>query len=314
MLPTPLISDWSSRARLIPVRRCRSLAANRASSNAASSGSGALCAIAAGSSAPPRSSNMWPNVRWSTNRRSGPSSANANLTRTCGVTGRAGSPMTSWPLMPRCMSRASPSTGSHKYLPRRRGIPALRPASALLRSPAPARCRRTARGCSTSTVEKVRPATCRSRPLLIVSTSGSSGTGVAWPLGPVPPADRRAVVTGGAFVARLAERGSAQPGGQGGPCRLGRLLLGLLLGAPDALAVDLTGYPGHGAERLLMVGAALIDQVLGRAEVLGSRQRLQRGLPVEAGPEASRPRDHRIEQPVHERLGLGHALVQVDRA
>ena len=39
MLPIPLISDWSSSARLMPVLRRASRAANAAGSNAASSGS-----------------------------------------------------------------------------------------------------------------------------------------------------------------------------------------------------------------------------------------------------------------------------------
>ena len=44
MLPMPLTRVWSSSARLSPVRRRRSAAANAASSNAGSSGSRAMCA------------------------------------------------------------------------------------------------------------------------------------------------------------------------------------------------------------------------------------------------------------------------------
>ncbi len=43
MLPTPLISDWSSSARLTSVCLALSLRVNSASSNAASNGSGAMC-------------------------------------------------------------------------------------------------------------------------------------------------------------------------------------------------------------------------------------------------------------------------------
>src|SRR5262249_54140384 len=52
----------------------------------------------------------------------------------------------------------------------------VRPASRAAKSPAPARCRRTARGCRTSTSATVRPATHRSSPRRTTSTSGSSGT------------------------------------------------------------------------------------------------------------------------------------------
>ena len=48
MLPMPLTSDWSSSARLIPVRRARILAVTAARSKAGSSGSGAMCAMAGG--------------------------------------------------------------------------------------------------------------------------------------------------------------------------------------------------------------------------------------------------------------------------
>src|SRR5664280_1551413 len=53
MLPTPLTNFWSSRARLIPVRRRRSAPRNATGSNAGSSGSGAMCRMPAGCPAPP---------------------------------------------------------------------------------------------------------------------------------------------------------------------------------------------------------------------------------------------------------------------
>src|SRR5216684_707969 len=46
MLPMPLTSDWSSSARLIPVRRARILAVSAVRSKSGSSGSGAMCEIA----------------------------------------------------------------------------------------------------------------------------------------------------------------------------------------------------------------------------------------------------------------------------
>ena len=172
----PLTSDWSSSARLTPVWRWRSRAVRTAASKAGSNGSGAMWAIGPGSSAPSRTKAMWPNVRWSVKRRSGPPSVKVNQIRTCGETGRPGSPSSSWPLMPRWASRASSPTDSHRYLPRRRALPKPRPASAAANSSGPARCLRTARGCSTCTVSMVRPVTCRSRPRRTVSTSGSSGS------------------------------------------------------------------------------------------------------------------------------------------
>src|SRR5437764_821731 len=53
MLPTPEISDWSSNARLMPVRLARVRATNAASSKSGSTGSRAMCRMGCGSSAPP---------------------------------------------------------------------------------------------------------------------------------------------------------------------------------------------------------------------------------------------------------------------
>ena len=80
---------------------------------------------------------MWPNVRWSVKRRSGPESLKVNQIRTCGDSGRSGSPTSSCPLMPRCASRASSPTDSHRYLPRRLAVSRLRPVSAASKSAAP---------------------------------------------------------------------------------------------------------------------------------------------------------------------------------
>src|SRR3984885_11896747 len=204
MLPIPLISDWSSSARLIPVLRRAgrganaagagggaSRAANAAGSKAASSGSGAMCEIGSGTrSTPPGSGSSglaliagtngatirWPNVRWSVKRRSGPPSVNVKRARTCDESSRSGSPTSSWPLMPRCARRASPSSrANHMYLPRRSARVNVRPVIAAVNPAGPAGSRRTARGFRTWAVATVRPSTCCSRPARTVSTSGSSG-------------------------------------------------------------------------------------------------------------------------------------------
>src|SRR5215470_7895629 len=103
-------------------------------------------------------------------------------------------------------------------------------------------------------------------------------------------------------------RADRAPGGRG------RLLLGFLLGAALARAVDAPAYPDQRAEGLLVVGAALVDVVLGHAQDAGGSQLLQRGLPVQAGPEPGRLGYHGIEQPVHERARLGQASLDVDGA
>src|SRR5881394_3292780 len=112
----------------------------------------------------------------------------------------------------------------------------------------------------------VRPATQRSTPWRTTSTSGNSGTAV--PLFPVGGAS--AVTVRGARADRR-------------PRRLGRLLLGLLLAAPLAVAVLLAADGHDGTEALLVVRAALLHVVLGHAELLGGGQLLQGRLPVEPG-------------------------------
>src|SRR5204862_135776 len=79
MLPMPETRVWSSRARLMPVRRRRTAATKAASSKARSTGSRAMWAISAGSSAPPAEIDRPPNVRWATNRRCGPAATAARV-------------------------------------------------------------------------------------------------------------------------------------------------------------------------------------------------------------------------------------------
>src|SRR6266851_3102598 len=321
----------------MPVRRPRSRPMNAPRSKAGSIGSGAMCAIIEGSSAPPVARTRWPNVRWSLNRRSGPESAKVNVARTCGDTGAPGSESRNCPLIPRCARRASSATGSHRYLPRLRAAVMVRPRSAAAKSSAPATCRRTARGCSTAASAMVRPTTWRSRPLRTVSTSGSSGTldlsyfRHARPQ-VVPPrlAARSTLGRGGcaAGVPSLRLGLSLIPGqrlglslvpgpvpvADRGPGGLGGLLLGLFLRVPLPRSVAAPADPDRGAEELLVVRPALLDVVLGHAEEPGGGEFLQRGLPVQARAEPRRTGDHRVEQPVHQRPRFGQAQLEVDRA
>ena len=83
MLPTPDSRVWSSSARFTPVCRRRNAATNRSSTKDGSIGSSAMCAISAGSVAPPGEIANPPNVRWSTKRTCGPPSVNRNRMRRC---------------------------------------------------------------------------------------------------------------------------------------------------------------------------------------------------------------------------------------
>src|SRR5262249_40654578 len=65
-------------------------------------------------------------------------------------------------------------------------------------------------------------------------------------------------------------------GRDGPPGHLGGLLLGRLLGAPLTGAERLAADPDRGAERLLVVRAALLDLVVGHAEHLDRGELLQR--------------------------------------
>jgi hypothetical protein len=121
--PTPLTSDWSSRARFSPVRRRRMPATTSSGSYCGSNGSRAMCAISGGSPAPFSEYDRPPEHPLvdephlgARRRRSGTAPAGAS---------RPGHPTgwtRNWPLMPRWVSTASPeSSGSHRYLPRRAG-------------------------------------------------------------------------------------------------------------------------------------------------------------------------------------------------
>ncbi len=63
-----------------------------------------------------------------------------------------------------------------------------------------------------------------------------------------------------------------------------------------------------------MIWPALVHVVFGHAEFLGGGQLLQRRLPVQASAQPGRAGDHRVEQAVHERVGLAQAAFDVDGA
>src|SRR5690606_11758297 len=315
MLPIPETKLWSSSARLMLVRRGRTRPASSSTSNTGSSGSQAMCSMGLGTASPPTSTSSArckpPKVRWSTNRNSGPPSANRNRTRRCFSSGAPGGCTSSCPLIPKCATSASPSgsvpspSSIHRYLPRRRAAVRQRPTSRVAKSSAPGTCRRTARGCSTSTSATVRPATCSATPRRTTSTSGSSGT------------DNPHQDTPNRSAGRLGPRGSS-PGlhlvGELPPSGLGGLLLGFLLGPPGAAAERLTAHRHVGAELLAVIGALLLHPVLGHAQAGSSGQLLQAGLPVQPGAAQRSLHQQRLEQPVdHLARGLDPVL-QVDRA
>src|SRR4051794_17098801 len=289
MLPTPETTVWLSRIRLMPEALRRTRRTNSASSNPGSRGSRAMWVSSAGSAAPAGENDRPPNIRWSTNLRStGPScpvAPSRNRTRRCRSAGASAGCTSSWPLMPRCPRRASPeSSGSQRYLPRRRAAVKTRPVSRAAKSSAPGRCRRTGRGCSTSTDSIVRSSTCASRPRRTTSTSGSSGTG----------GGRRALGPGGLreLVGERAVR------------RLRRLLLGLLLRPADAVAVQSVGDPHLGGEGLHVVRTGVLDDVLRHAEIVLGTELLEAGLPVQAGAEGGSRLEQRVEQQVDQRPGV----------
>src|SRR5262249_39144793 len=158
------------------------------------------------------------------------------------------------------------SSGSQRYLPRRRAAMMVRPANRPAKSLAPARCRRTARGCSTWASATVRPAAHCSRPRRATSTSGRSGTAPAYPPGGAGRGTRSGLTD------PLAQR---LPGGLRG------LLLGLLLAAALAGAQLLPGHPHRRREVLLVVRTLLGHHVLRYAEAVLRGELLQAGLPVQ---------------------------------
>ncbi len=231
-----------------------------------------MCAISGGSSAPPAETDRPPNIRWSTKRSSRPWSvpASANRTRRC-RSGRRLEPV--GPASGRSCrggrgSRHRSSKGSQRYLPRRRAPSIRRPVRAAAKPDAPpgmaaygtvvedvdARDRRAGDVALEAGPRRPRP-------------RGAAGAG--GPPGQLPAASGRPLASA------AQGRGDLAVGGLGGA------LLGFLLGAAVAVAVELVADPHLRDEGLHVVGAVVLDDVLGNAEALVGRQLLERGLPVE---------------------------------
>ena len=77
----------------------------------------------------------------------------------------------------------------------------------------------------------------------------------------------------------------AEPVGDLEVRRLRGGLLGLLLGATEPVAVEAAADADLGRERLHVVRALVLDDVLGDAEVVLGGELLEGGLPVQAGTE-----------------------------
>ena len=290
MLPTPEIRVWSSSARLTPVRRRRSAADHATGSNAGSNGSGATCAERqrhAVRRQPVVASDRPPNVRWSTNRSSGPPSAKRNRARRCGPSGVSRSDGEELPghaevgeqlravveRQPQVLAAAAGRRRLDGRPAGRRSRPARADSGAACgrRRPRPSRISR--------------PTTQRSSPARTVSTSGSSG-----------------------MATRLVRR----VGRQRGPRLLGRELLGFLLAVAATLA-DL-GAAEHdlGVERLLVVRAALERRRTPASRAMRSAaSSCSEVFQSRPAPRVAASSSAVGEQPQHERAGRLGAAVEV---
>ena len=155
------------------------------------------------------------------------------------------------------------------------------------------------------------PRTCRARPARTTSTSGSSGTGGrAYSAEAARRTANISLLTSSAIAAAAGRRRRRRS--RRTPSR--RPLLGLLLGAADAVAVEPLADADLGGEGLHVVGALGLDEVLGDAEPAHGRQLLEGGLPVQAGAELGGRGHQRVEQQVHDRRRGVEPAAEVDRA
>ena len=203
-------------------------------------------------------------MRWSTKRSSGAVVGEArSRTRRWRSSGAPGGWTSSWPLMPRWPSSASPlSSGSQRYLPRRRAASIVRPVSAAAKPAGP-----PGRGVPAAGAAPRRAAIgraerrARSRPRADDLDLGQLGHGlrVAW----LRPGDGR----------RLRRRPArSRPAAISPYAVSAACLLGFLLGAADAVAVELVADADLRGEGLLVVGAVVLDDVLGHAEAVRRRR------------------------------------------
>ena len=190
--------------------------------------------------------------------------------------------------MPRWASRASVAVDRQpQVLAPPPGAVQGAPGQPAAKSPAPARCRRTARGCRTRPWRPCGPHVhLEAAPdgldlgQLRHGLSARGSPPVAWPVSGSASAGHpspRRLPSAAAVIARQAASAAC--------CSASFLV------RPSTGAEHLAADPDRGAERLLVVRAALLDVVLGHAEHLGRGELLQRGLPVEPGAEPGRPVD-----------------------
>ena len=263
----------------MPGRRAGGPAATKASSSkSGSSGSRAMWAISGGSSAPPGETESPPNIRWSTNRSSDrrpPSDRRRARTGPAGAArrGRRRGCTSSWPLIPRWAEhRVAAVERQPEVLARAGAAPSttVRPVSRAAKSSAPARWRRTGRGCSTSTA------------------SSGAADDVA-PRGRAGRPRPRAARAPASVLAQLPSGTVAVLGGDGAVGGLGGLLLGLLLRPAGAVAVEAARRPAPAAVKVFSwSGPSSSMTYSGTPRECAGGQLLQAGLPVQAGAEAGR--------------------------
>ena len=253
-----------------------------------------------------------PNVRWSTKRSSGPSSAKRNRACRCFSSGAAAASTSSWPLMPRWTIRPSDRRrrSSQRYLPapahgvdaatgeavgevvRAGEVAAGHPVAAQLDvgDGAAERRGRPGRG------GRPRPRAAQARPA--VGPSGSSSS--ASPSGRgLLGADDRALVACRGWWSRPGRRPPARP-----PSWCARTPVPSTSPPTTTWAVNVFAWSGPSS----------MTRYSGTPRRVPGGELLQAGLPVQAGAEGGRLGHQRVEEAVHELAGGLDARRQVDRA
>src|SRR5690625_3174392 len=162
----------------------------------------------------------------------------------------------------------------------------VRPTTRSPRAPGPPSWRRSTWGAWTSTPSMADPGTWVASPERIVSTSGSSGTGVELRVGP------QDLVVGG----------------------LGGLLLGPLLARAGAGAPPLAREHEGGGVVPGVIGALALDRVAGGLDPQGGGELLDPGLVIGAHPELGGAGEGGGDEPHDELPGRGQAVAEVDGA
>ena len=263
-------------------------------------GSRAMCAISGGRTAPPSEIARPPNILWSTNRSE---LAELRRTRRWRSSGTPGGCTSIWPLgevteegvavvegepevlaAPVGRGEGAPGQPVHE-VSRTSGVPAHRSRMEDLHGTDPVAQHRGPEGL----VGRPRPGKLRHCPTTPVRTRRRS---------PRRRSHRRAP-RGDGHVARVAVR-ACELGADRAVRRLGRLLLGLLLRPPDAVAVGALGDSDPRGEGLQVVRALVLDEVLGHTEVVRGAELLQARLPVQPGAHRGGRLQHGVEEQVHQ--------------